>query len=229
MNGTTTGQWKTERQGSIPVIEAFIAAFILLFFIAIMTQAPMTAPEQDSALTERAHHVLTALDTAGQLRGSALAVDLDRITDRVQTYLPGQQVATALLALNSTTAEHTFNTAHTRNFTVSGATERQVLRLWYRDAAAPNVSISGTYIVNNTGTVTGEQAVIDITPYTVIGTNTLRIDVAGSSRIGYSIDIYDRERSGTPPSTANVFTSSYTVSGVNSSFHPTEVTVLTWQ
>lgn len=217
------------RMGVTYVLEAILAAFVLLFFVLVMTQTGVGPADTGSDLTERTYHVLSALDTAGMIRGPALDGDLNRLEDRVQNHLPGQQIAVAQLTVNSTTAEPSFSTTHTRNISVTADTERQVLRLWYRDATAPNVSIAGTYITNHTGTVTDQQETFDISQYTSTGTNTLQIDVSGSSRIGYSADIYDRERSGTPPSTADVFTSSYIVSGANTSFQPAEVTMLAWQ
>lgn len=220
---------RNQRKGVAYVLEAIIAAFLMLFFVLLMTQSPLAADGPQQMTGERMHETLHALDTVDKLRGPAHAQDLDQLEDLIDEHMPGHQVAVTVRTLNSTTGDPKISTTYTETFDVTEHADRQELRLWYRDATAPNVSINGQSVASDAGTVSGEQEQLDITPYTEMGENTLTIDVTDTSRIGYSIDVHDQMRSGQPPTGSDVFTASYPVSGVNSSFHPVEVTVLSWQ
>lgn len=218
-----------QRKGVVHVIEAIIATFLLLSFLLFMTQ-PADRTDVEATLTHKTmFQTLQALDTAGELRGPAYQQDLDTIKDLVQNHTNNRAIEIALLTLNTTSQEAAFTSTHEINVTVRNTTERQILRVWYRDAAAPNVSVNDQFIANNTGTLTDEYEAYDIVEHTTTGENTVTVDVSGSSRIGYSIDIYDREQSAEPPAARSVFTTSYPVSGVNTSFFPVEVTILSWQ
>lgn len=217
------------RKGVIHVLEAVLAAILLLGLLILASPTEDSSNVQGKRVQEQVFRTLHSLDTAGQLRSPVAARNVEQVRTLVEQRLPDRNVEVAMLVLNQTTDETTFAGTHTDTFTVGDATERETVRIWYRDAAAPNVSINGNYISNHTGMVQDEYETIDIVQATTTGTNTFRIDVAASSDIGYSIDVYERLETGTPPGNRDVFTTSYLVSGVNESAHPTEVTVISWQ
>ncbi len=214
------------RIGAIYVIEAVIAAFILLFFMLVLTQAPLL--DSGTEVRDKTPHVIDTLDTAGEIADPAHRQDVDALASLIRDHVPHRQIEVALLTVNSTTGEPSIFADYSRTFDVTETTESAVLRVWYRDATAPNISINQEPVLNNTGTVQDEQARTDISDLVEPGENTLHIDVADTSQIGYSIEVYDRIRSGTPPPGVNVFTSTHLLTGTNTSFQPVEVTVLAW-
>lgn len=219
----------TGRKGVAHALEAIIAAFVLFVFILSITNLGGTDPAaRTTTIQKQTINILHALDVNGSLRPAVEDQDLSSLTSLVADHVQTRNVEIALLTVNSTSTEASFTTQYTDTFQVTGAAEQEELRLWYRDAAAPNVSINGAAVSNNTGTLTDQYETLDISAETVNGENTVQIDVAGSSSIGYSIDVYNRQQSGQPPTDSDVFTTSYLVSGGNTTFAPAEVTVISW-
>ncbi len=217
------------RKGVAHVLESIIAAFILFLFVLTTTMTGGPDPGQQAAtIHEQTYNTLQTLDRNGSLRPAAVQNDLSTIQAMVSQYTPGRTVEIGILALNATTRNVAFTEQHTDSFAVTDAVEQQHLRVWYRDATAPNISINGDAITNNTGTLQDEYTTFDISDVTAAGSNTLQIDAADDAVIGYSIDRYTHQQTGEPPANRNVFTASYTVSGTNTTFSPVEVTVISW-
>jgi hypothetical protein len=210
------------------VLEAIIAAFILfLFVLSATTMGGPDTDRQSRTIHEQTYNTLQTLDRNGSLRPAALDHDLT-IRSMIAQYTPERNVEVAILALNATTRNPTFTGQHTASFTVTDAVEQEQLRVWYRDATAPNISVNGNAVENTTGTLQDEYTALDITDATTIGSNTLQIDTVGAATVGYSIEQYVQRQTGAAPANRDVFTTSYMVSGGNTTFAPVEVTVISW-
>lgn len=210
-------------------IEAVLAAILFLFFIVTVT--PQAGPDTAGGeeVDRRAVNTLEALDMNDSLRAPATGRDLETIRDRVVDHMAGRSVEISGLFLNVTGGRETFSTAHTDSFPVNDTNvERQVLRVWYEDAVSPNVSVNGNEVAGLTGTVDGYSE-YDISGDTSDGTNNLTVTVSSESTVGYTVEIYEREDTGTPPSGTDILTTSYIIGGDNASFNPVEVSVLSWR
>lgn len=218
----------TTRSGVIHVLESVIAAtLLLLFLVTVMPTADQTGTDTRTT-AQRVHHVLSTLDATGDLRSLAYS-DLETLRDRVATYLPGRQVEIAVTYVNSTVNHTRFDGTHSTDFTVPTGAEEHILHVWYRDAAAPNITVNGASVDETATDRVNDHEQYDITGMTAVGTNELDITVSDTSRIGYTIDTRVRERTGAPPENQDVFTTSYTISGNSAHVTPMEVTVLSWQ
>ncbi len=217
------------RTGQIHTLESIIAAILFLTFITTILPNLSGSPAIAPIIEQETRQVLTAHDTVSDLRGPIIDRDMDALRDRLDTTAT-RRVEVALTATNVTTDRTTFTDRTTATFHVNASTAvRQELRLWYRDATAPNVTVNGDPVANRTGVQDGNHTVNDIAPYTAGGSNTLAIETAGTATVGYTIEITDRLRTAMPPSGVNVYTASYMISGANTTLHPAEVTVFSWQ
>jgi len=219
----------TKRTGVIHVLEAVIAAVILFFFLLVV----LPSAEQDTTTgfdpDREAFRILDALDTGGSLRTAAMNDNWTQIKESVAAYLPTRTVEIAAVTLNTTNNQSTFTDSHTAAFYVNGTVDRQTLRIWYRDADTPTVSVNDQQVASLSGAVSDRYETYDIAAETTEGENTLNISVDSQSTVGYSIDRYMRTETGLPPAGVTAVTSSYLLAGINSSFRPTEVNALTWQ
>jgi hypothetical protein len=218
-----------ERKGAAHVVEAILAAGILIFFVlSITTLSSPDAGQETALIQQQTQNVLKSLDRNGTLRQAAVQRDLGTLRAAVTQYIPDRQVAIAVYGLNTTSHDISFTGQHTTTFAVTDTIERQRLRIWYRNTTAANISIDGQFIANHTGRRVDQYDTYRIDGATSIGDNTLQIDATGSADIGYSIDQHTRHQTGEPPADRTVFTTSYMVSGRNTTFAPTEVTVISW-
>lgn len=219
----------TARRGVIHTLESLLAAILFLFLVVSISQR--VAPQQDVGpdIALRTRNVVETLDTGGQLRQPVTNQSLGILENRVENRLPGLNVGVAATILNATAGTATFTDETSATFTVNASAVRsETLRLWFDDAVAPNVTVNGDAVTNNTGTVDGYETV-GIADETVDGVNELNISVAGTSTVGYSIDIQERYDTGSPPTGTDVISVTYTIGGRNQSFQPAEVSVQAWQ
>lgn len=211
-------------------IEAVIATLLFLVFIITVLPRVTTGESEQETVQRQAQNVLSSLDTAGELRPPVVERNVSALQDRIASRLSPHPVEISLLTMNATGDRVRFTGTHSRAFQVNDSiAERERLRVWYRDAAAPNVSVGAVSIANHTGTVTDTYEDYDIADATVDGDNTLEIDVDGSSLVAYSIEITNRRRTGTAPTDTDTFSIPYMVAGANTTFLPAEVTVITWR
>lgn len=218
------------RRGQIHSVEAVIATLLFLFFTVTILPQLTDSGETAPPIKQELQHVVSTLDDTGRLRGPATRGDAATVKQRVENHVTGRPIEVILLTLNTTASQETFSSTHSRVFGVNNTTvQRQELRVWFRNAVAPNISINDQYITNNTGTVSARSETFDISGATQDGDNTMTIEVDGRSRVGYSIEILDQMQTGTAPTNVNVFSAPYLVSGANHTLTPTEVTVLSWQ
>lgn len=217
------------RSGVVHTLESLVAAIIFLFLVVVIAQQLSSTPDTGADLGLRTRHVAEALDTADRLRPPVSNRSLGILQNRFDTHLQGVNVEVSVMEVNATEDTVMVTGSHARTFTVNqSAVQNQVLRLWFENAAAPNVSINNDYILNHTGTVDAYKTV-DPSADTVDGTNNMTIDVASRSRIGYSVDIYERYSSGSPPAATDVVSTTYLIGGENHSFRPAEVSIQAWQ
>lgn len=211
-------------KGQIHSIESLTAAILFMFFL--VTVLPTVAPGTDETLSidTRVRSTLGTLDTTGRLRGPLLDQDLGEVRDRVADPIVGMDQEVAGLYLNSTTGRSVGDT--TVQFRVDkDATADELLRVWDRDGDIASITVEGSSLPPPTD---GYET-YRISRYTGDGANTLSIDTAAGSAVGYSIDRYVAMETGVPPDDANVFTTSYFVAGANATFFPVEVTVASWR
>lgn len=217
-------------KGQIHSIEALTAAILFMFFL--VTVLPTVAPGTDEtpSIDTRVRSTLRTLDTAGRMRGPLLDHDLGTVHDRVEGPIVGMDQEVAALYLNTTAGRRTFSGSASVAFRVDlPRTSDAVLRIWYRDAEDPTVSVNGRTIASLTGTVADEYETYRLNGALQDGANTLQIDVSAASTVGYSVDRYVAEETGRPPGDVNIFTTSYFVAGANATFLPVEVTVASWR
>ncbi|MDY6769457.1 MAG: hypothetical protein SVU88_00625 [Candidatus Nanohaloarchaea archaeon] len=217
-----------QRSGIMHTVEAILAAILFMFFIITVTPAP--APDTaDGEVDRRVRNTLEVLDLNNSLRRPATNRSLGIVKNRVDRQITARSTAVSGLFLNTTSGRATFSDRHDDLFPVNASTvERAVLRVWYEDAASPNVTVNGNTVAALTGTVDryGQYDILDLTEDR---TNTLNITVAATSTVGYSVDVYEREQEGSAPSDTDVLTTSYVISGDNGTFTPVEVSVLSWR
>ncbi|MCJ7478923.1 MAG: hypothetical protein MUP63_01975 [Candidatus Nanohaloarchaeota archaeon QJJ-7] len=218
-----------KRKGVIHTIESILAAIIFLMLIITLSQQVDVGGEIGPDIKIRERNALETLDLSGELRPPAENQSVSILRDRLDDHLNALNVEAALLHVNTTQDTVSFSGTHTETFTVNNsAVERQVLHLWFEGTEAPNASINGNPVYQNTGTVDGYEKV-DISDETVDGDNTLEIETAAASKVSYSVDIYEYRTTGEPPSDTDVISASYPISGYNVSFAPVEVSVQAWQ
>ncbi|MDY6776732.1 MAG: hypothetical protein SVQ76_01340 [Candidatus Nanohaloarchaea archaeon] len=216
----------TRRKGVVHTLESLIAAMMFLFFVLAIGQQVDTAGG-GANLELRTRHILTTLDSAGDLRKDVLQRNLSEVEDALDNYTSSNMMVAGLY-LNQTAFSGTFSGTHSRDFSVhESMTDREILRVWYRDADSPVVEINGEVVDSLSGTVSDYRS-YDISGNTVNGSNTLNISVDSSSTLGYSLELYERKSTGTPPEATDLFTTSYMVSGWKN-FSPAEVTVVSWR
>ncbi|MDY6768573.1 MAG: hypothetical protein SVW02_00485 [Candidatus Nanohaloarchaea archaeon] len=218
-----------KRSGIVHTLESLVAAILFLFLVVVIAQQVSSAGEGGPDLGLRTRNVVEAMDTAGRLRPPVSNRSLGILKDRVDTHLSGINVEVSVMEVNATADTATFSGTHTRTFTVNQSNvENEELRLWFEQAAAPNVSVNGNYLLNTTGTVDTHET-LDIGAETGGGSNEMQIDVASTSTVSYSIDIYERYDTGSPPSGTDVVSTTYLIGGMNHTFEPAEVSVQAWQ
>ncbi|MDY6765849.1 MAG: hypothetical protein SVW77_00620 [Candidatus Nanohaloarchaea archaeon] len=219
----------TTRSGLIHTLEALLGAMLFLVLVVGVSQQVNVDAQTGPDIVVRSENTLEALDAGGDLRPPVANRSLDILRDRIDDRLSGLSVEVSAHYLNATADTVTTAGTYTDTFPVNTSNvQQQRLRLWFDDAQAVNVSVSGDYVTNNTGTVNG-SAQYDISGVTVDGDNELQIDAAGTSTVSYSVEIEERYITGTPPATTDVVAVPYPVSGSNVSFQPVEVSVQAWR
>ncbi|MDY6761957.1 MAG: hypothetical protein SVY41_02830, partial [Candidatus Nanohaloarchaea archaeon] len=218
-----------QRSGLIHTLEALLGAILFLVLVVGVSQQVDTGVETGPDIAVRAENTLETLDLGGELRPPLANQSLEMVRRRVDDRLSGLSVEVTARYLNATASTVTTSGTYTDTFPVNASNaERQTLRLWFDSAAAPNVSVAGTYVTNNTVTVDGYEQ-YDISGVTQDGDNELQIDVAARSTVSYSVDIVEQYSTGVPPAETDVISVPYPVSGSNVSFQPVEVSVQVWQ
>ncbi len=219
----------TRRSGIIHTLESLLAAILFLVLVVGVSQQVNVDAQTGPDVVVRAESTVEALDVGGELRPPVANRSLELLRDRVDDRLSGLDVEVSVRYLNATADTVTISDSHTDTFHVNQSNvQQETLRLWFDGAAAPNVSVGGTDITTQTGTVDGYEE-YDISSATSDGDNTLQIDVAGTSTVSYSVDIEELYRTGEPPANTDVVAVPYPISGSNVSFHPAEVSVQVWQ
>lgn len=206
-----------------------MAAIILLTFAVFAAPAPGTTERPGTTINQETRHILSVLDTAGGLRPAAVRQDVQQIHAWVADEVAGRPVGIVLTVVNTTSNRTAVTDRQTVQFSVNTSrARRQILRVWYRDATALNTTVNGDHVANHTGVVSGYEE-FDLSTETGHGTNKVTFTGAGSSIIGYSIEIYNRVQYQPPPADTNVYTGSRFFSGSNASIMPVEVTAVSWQ
>ncbi|MFB6265933.1 MAG: hypothetical protein ABEI07_02505, partial [Candidatus Nanohaloarchaea archaeon] len=216
-------------KGVIHTVEAVLAAILFLFFLLAVMPRMTSQPEPQENVDRRVMKTLRTMDLNNSLRGPLTERNISEVKDRISSHIDAMSVEISALFLNSTTGHATFSSSLSRQFQVDrGLAERVELRIWFEDAESPNVSVNGNTVDRFTGTVDSYHS-YEVLNYTSDGSNTFRINVSGSSEAGYTIGVYERNRTGQPPEEVEVFSTSYMVSGNGTSYVPVEVSVLSWR
>ncbi len=219
----------TPRSGVVHTIESLLAAILFLFLVVAITQQVRPQGDIGADISLRTRNVVETMDAAGRLRPPLANRSLGIVKDRAEAHLPALDLEVAMRRVNATADTATFSGEHSAAFPVNAsAAGSQTARLWFDDAASPNVTVNGVDVLTTTGTVDSYRE-IDIADETVNGLNHLNISVTGPSTVGYSIDIAEQYRTGVPPSDIDVTVTTYTVGGHNHSFQPAEVSLQAWQ
>lgn len=218
-----------KRKGILHTVEAVLAAILFLFFI--LTVSPQSGPDTAGGeqVDRRARNTLNVMDLNNTLRDPAENRSLGIVKNRVEELITARSVEVSGLFLNTTSDRATFSSSHSDAFRVNqSAVEKAALRVWYEDARSPNITVNGNDVASLTGTV-DDYREYDILDETGDNRNNLTIDVTSSSTVGYTVDVYERERTGDPPSDTDVLTTSYVIGGHNGTFSPVEVSILSWR
>ncbi len=217
-----------KRQGVVHTTEAVVAAVLLMFFVLFV--GPRLAPDASTGgEITGIYTVLEGLDADGNLRQPVMEGNLSEVKDKVEGYAPGRSVEVAVTYMNRSSNRSTFDDNLTTDFRVDiGSSRGEFLEVWFDKAEAPNVSLNGEYIDRDTGTVSGHRS-YDVEGLVVDGSNNLTVEVGGESTVGYIAGFYQERVTGTPPSDVDARSASYSLSGYNGTFHPAEVTLVSWR
>lgn len=211
------------------VLEAVIAAVLLFGFMLAVMPSETSDTNTGATVNTMVYNILSSLDNGDALRDAAVNQDLGRIDQQVSQYMSGHGTNVALTSLNTTYDRARFADFHDTVFPSTDTAERETLRLWFWNADAPTVTVNGNTVYSTTGTLQDAYRTVDIAAETVDGTNTLNISVDSASFVGYSVDRVEHRIDQEPPGSAEVTATAYTLAGVNDTFAPQEVTVLSWQ
>lgn len=219
------------RKGYIHTLEASIATVILLTFVIAVL--PYIAPEDTSAQTTRTiiRGALEVLEKNGDLRDNAVNEDLSAIKTELQTIVPSRiNFTVGISDVDITSGSVTTSGQVFVNYTVNTSTMDFVFfKLKMSDATDPRFSINGTSIWNGSGNYIGENKEWQLADYSEAGTNQINITVTAESTIKYIVEVGNSLDLETIPGNKTINTVNYIVSGVNSTFKPTEIRVYAWR
>ncbi|MDY6771464.1 MAG: hypothetical protein SV186_05950 [Candidatus Nanohaloarchaea archaeon] len=212
-------------KGFVSTLEAVIASSLFLLFLVNVLPTFAGTGGTEAYSSTQMQDILQSLDRAGELREPMVTHNVTKLHEMLDDYALPLNSAVSLLYIN--TSRGTFS-GGSGSFTFQHEEEqeeRTVLHLWIDQIDRLTVSVNEQQVASIS---TAGHRAINIEDETTQGQNTINF-TAQNTVLDYTLDQYFTKRSRSLPQSGEITSVSHHISGINTTFSPTEIRVFLWE